>query len=186
MPKKVKSLIFKIFISILILWGSASFFLFPVIDFFNWLMLALSLISVFLVFTSRGRDFLFIIFNFSLIYSLNNLVYVGNLPQWVLIIGLALIIVTGYIYAEGSFFKQTNNSLLHLFLYLILMLEISFSLSYWLINPLSKSMIFSLFSNLFFGLFSERTNFVGGDYKLYLYFALFALGLVFFTISWGR
>ncbi|TSC93459.1 MAG: hypothetical protein Athens101428_672 [Candidatus Berkelbacteria bacterium Athens1014_28] len=157
MPKKVKSLIFKIFISILILWGSASFFLFPVIDFFNWLMLALSLISVFLLFTSRGRDFLFIIFNFSLIYSLNNLVYVGNLPQWVLIIGLALIIVTGYIYAEGSFFKQT-----------------------------SKSMIFSLFSNLFFGLFSERTNFVGGDYKLYLYFALFALGLVFFTISWGR
>lgn len=186
MPKKVKTLLLKIFISVLLLWGSASFFLFPVIEFFSWFMLVIGLISVFLVFVSKGRDFLFIVFNFSLIYFLNNLAYVGNLPQWIFIFGLIFIIVTGYIYAEGSFFKQTDDSLLYLFLYLLLMLEISFSLSYWLINPLSKSMFFSLFANLFLGLFSEKADFVAGDYKLYLYFTLLALGLVFFTISWGR
>jgi len=184
----VKSLLVKITLMILILLGAASFFMFQTIMAFQWIFAFSSILAIIFYLKNSSSFFVIIVVSFSLSYLIFGLASTFGLPLWALFISLAglLSLIIYLVYSQLQINISNFNSIL--LFYLIITSEIILALSFWLVNPLTKSLILSIFSYLFSGyLLNESNNdniFI--DNRNYIYVALIIFILLLFTVSWGR
>lgn len=175
------------FISIfLIIWGAASFFVFPSLEFVQYLFLAFSIFAIIFALQKKLRYFTFIITCFSNVYGLYGLLFTYGLPVWIIMIGLAVIL--GFLYHQLSKDHVDENFLIYLSLFIVLCLEIFLTLSYYLVNPMTRSLIIVIFSHLYFGFVGSLSHdsIDSKNIYSYLYLSLFLLILVFLTVTWGH
>lgn len=185
---KVKNLAAKIILSFLVLWGAASFFVFPNLLIFEWGFLVVSLVSVYLIIKQQAEYFVLITIIISSAYFFYGVESAFGLPLWTILLGLILFLGATFWCLSRKLVKSENNFLLILIFFLLSMLEIYLALSYWLINPLTKSLIAGVFAYLFAGFLANVSdeNIIDGKFMIYIYIAIFTLLILVFTVSWGR
>ena len=185
---KVENLVEKLILIFLILWGAASFFVFPTLVIFEWSFLLVSLIVVYLVIAKRAEYFVLIDIIFSLTYFFYGLGSAFGLPLWVVLIGLAIVTGTVFWFLARKLIIINENFSLVLTFFLLSILELYLALSFWLINPLTKSLIIGIFTYVFTGYLANisEKNQVGRSFLGYIYTAVFVLLLLVLTVSWGR
>jgi len=184
----IKNLITRTYLILLLTWGVASFFLFSGLDVSIWPILSVSLISIFLVIYKTAKQFLLVYICFLLLYSIYGFQYVYNLPLWIAII--MLIILSSFLII--SLYNDQQRVLkylpLYVSLFVLINIELYLTLSFWLINPLSRSFIAALSVYIFSG-YLESTN--GNDFERnkfnnYLFTAAILLVILLLTSAWGR
>lgn len=185
---KVKNLTAKIVLSFLILWGAASFFVFPTLPVFQWVFLLISIFVAYFAIVRRYGYLVFIIITFSNSYSFYGLQSVNGIPSWLVLIGLAIVLALTFWFLGRQLVLNDENYSLVLTFFLISMLEIYLALSFWLINPLTKSLMMGIFAYLFAGYLMNISNDRTFDKKFYsyIYTAVIVLAILIFTVSWGR
>lgn len=183
-----KNLSSKIVLIFLILWGAASFFVFPTIQIFQWAFLIVSVLAVYFVLSQRSSYFILIQAVFSSSYFFYGLQSAYGLPLWSIILGLAVFftLIFHFLGEQLVFHSQHFNLITNFFL--ISMLEIFLALSFWLINPLTKSTIIGIFAYLFSGFLSNlsKDNIIGKNFYSYIYTAAILFFILVLTVSWGR
>ena len=185
---KVENLVAKSVLSFLVLWGVASFFIFPTVPFFEWAFLVVSLISIYLIFRQQAEYFVLINIIISSTYFFYGIESAFGLSLWLILLGLVLFLGATFWFLGQRLIKSENNFLLILVFFLLSMLEIYLSLSFWLINPLTKSLIIGIFAYLFAGFLENASddNTINKKFTFYIYTAIFTLLILIFTVSWGR
>ncbi|MCX6810762.1 MAG: hypothetical protein NTY30_03475 [Candidatus Berkelbacteria bacterium] len=185
---KVKNLTAKIVLSFLVLWGVASFFIFPTLPIFQWAMLLIALFTLYFTLTESSGYFVLILITFSSTYFFYGLQFAYGFPLWAILIGLGFFLVLTFWFLGRQLIANNGNFLLVLTFFLISILEIYLALSFWLINPLTKSLMMGIFSYLFAGYLSNisDTDTINNKFSIYLYIAIFTLLILVFTVSWGR
>lgn len=185
---KVENLSSKIVLVFLILWGAASFFVFPTLPAFQWAFFFISLLCVYFAVSSRSAYFVLINITFSSSYFFYGLLFAFNLPLWLILIGLAIFLGFTFWFLSRQLISSDENFLLVLMLFLISMLEIYLALSFWLINPLTKSLILATFSYLFSGylLNISGSDIIDKRFNIYVYSTVIVLAVLILTVSWGR
>lgn len=169
-----------------LLWGSASFFLFVSPDLIKIFVLVFAFVTMYLILAGTGDlpSLLFLLFvNLYAFYGLSS---TYNLPLFLVMIGLA--VVSGVCFYSFCRKMVSDNLALYTLLFIIFILETYLALSFWLINPLTRSTIIVIFVYLFSGyLLSAKTE--GLDFKSvrnYLLVAACLLLILILTVSWGR
>ena len=172
----------------LILWGTASFFVFSTFLNLGWVLLAVGLIAAYCAVTEQAGYFVLILITFYNSYFLYGLQSATELPLWLLLLILASVLGFTFFLLKQQFVSDNENSFLVLIFFLISMMEIYLSLSYWLINPLTKSLIMGVFSYLFAGYLANTHSdgVVDKKFYRYIYLAIIVLAALFFTVSWGQ
>jgi len=185
---KVENLAAKIVLSFLVLWGAASFFVFPSLLIFEWGFLLISLISIYLIIKQQAEYFVLITIIFSGVYFFYGLESAFGLSLWMILFGLILFLGLAFWFLGRKLLKSKDNFHPILVFFLLSMLEIYLTLSYWLINPLTKSLIIGIFAYLFAGFSSSVSdeNIIDRRFMVYIYTAIFTLLILIFTVSWGR
>ena len=184
---RIKNVIKKAVLVLLLFWGSASFFLFVSHDLVKLLILVLSLLSLYFIFSSSGEFILLLFLNFINLYAFYGLLFTYNLPLYLVMIGLVLMSGSTF-YILGRKMISSSNFNLYILFFIILILEIYLTLSYWLINPLTRSFIVAIFIYLFYGFITstESQKFENKSFTSYIYITIIVLLVLIFTISWGH
>jgi len=184
---KSSNLISKAVLSFLLIWGAASFFLFPSFPLIKWFVLGLSTLAFLLIFFKSGDFFLFILASFSNLYAFYGLLFTYNLSLWLVLIGVVIIFSTIFLILSPKIIPDRDRLPLFLAFFFILVSEVFLALSFWLVNPLTRSLIVALFVYIFFGFLSSLKGeiFAGRNFRLYVYFATVVLLLLVLTVSWG-
>ena len=102
---------------------------------------------------------------------------------------LAILLVFGYFfyYTEQRIGILGNKRLIYLILFSLITLEVFFALNYFLISPLSKSLIISIVSYLFIGFcYSVLAKHEDSKLITYLILAVVLIASVFLTSIWGN
>lgn len=185
---RVENLIGKILLVFLILWGAASFFIFQTLPAFEWAFLAVSLIATYFTLRQRAEYFILTTIIFSGSYLFYGIESTYGLPLWLVLIGLIVVFGAAFWFLGQRLVASRENFLLVLTFFLISILELYLTLSFWLINPLTKSLIMSVFSYIFVGYISNISENENVDRKFfaYVYTAIIVLSILVFTVSWGR
>jgi hypothetical protein len=172
---------------LLIIWGSASFFLFSSFPLIKWAVVLISLLAVYLVLASVGELLLLFLINFTTTYAFYGLLFSYNLPVWFIMIGIIAVSAVTFILLSGKILTESSRFVLMVMFYVISMIELYLTLSYWLVNPLTRSLIMSVFVYIFVGFLSSIKGniFVGRSFRTYLFFAILVMIMLLFTMSWG-
>ena len=180
-------IISKAILLLLIIWGSASFFLFSSYPLIKWAVVVISILAVYLVLVGVGEFLLLFLINFTTTYALYGLLFSYNLPLWLIMIGIIIVSALTVIILSGKILTENSHFLLMMVFYVISMIELYLTLSFWLVNPLTRSLIMSVFVYIFVGFLSSIKGdlFAGRSFRAYIYFAILVMIMLLFTISWG-
>ncbi len=119
-------------------------------------------------------------------YAFYGFLFQYNLPNWLVMVGILLIFGYLFLYTEQRIGILGNKRLIYLFLFSLISLEVFLALAFFLINPLSKSLIMAVVSYVFVG-FCYVVLAKHDDNKLstYLTVALISMFMVFISSGWG-
>ena len=182
-----KQILLKGVLILLLSWGCFSFFIFSTPFLVKWFVLFLSLVSFYLILIDFGNLFLAVFLNFVNIYGFYGFYFTYNLPLVPVMIGLAITTsIIYYLLIRKNIVHDDQN--LYVIFFLIYILEIFLALSYWLINPLSRSLIILIFVYIFVGysLSAKNDHFRAKKFWPYLFISLLTLIILLLTVSWGR
>jgi hypothetical protein len=184
---RVKKFVLQFLSVFLIIWGAASFFVFPTLQFVQIAIVVLSVSAIILLLFKRSGYFGFIITIFTNIYALYGILFTYGLPVWSVM--LLLVVIFAFCFYTNFHNLFGNHFIIYLSLFLILNLEIFLTLSYYLVNPMTRSLIMVIFSHLFYGYMTsidEKNVLDVKNLYSYIYSASIILIFLFLTISWGR
>lgn len=182
-----KQLVSKGVLILLLSWGCFSFFIFSAPSLIKWFVFLLSLLSIYLILVGFGNLFLAVFLNFVNIYGFYGFYFIYNLPLTPIMFGLAFTtLIIYYLLIRKNIAHDDQN--LYVVFFLIYILEIFLALSYWLINPLSRSFIILIFVYIFVGysLSAKSDHFRSKKFWPYLSISLLSLVILLLTVSWGR
>lgn len=184
---RIKNVIQKAVLLLLLFWGLASFFLFVSHDLVKLFVVVFSLLSLYFIFNSRGEFALLLFLNFINFYAFYGLLFTYNLPLYLVMIGLIFVSGSTFYILGRKMISNSNFNLYTLF-FILLMLEIYLVLSYWLINPLTRSFIITIFIYLFYGFITsvKDQKFENKSFRGYIYITVIILLVLVSTISWGH
>lgn len=179
----------KKFLSVfLLIWGAASFFVFPTLQFVQIAIITVAVACILLLFFGRGRYYIFIVTFFTNIYALYGILFTYGLSVWlVMLLLVAVVSLNFYLYLFLEF--PSESTILYLVLFCVLNLELFLGLSYYLVNPMTRSLIMAVFAHLYYGFLTsivEDKKIDFSNLSLYIYSVSAILLMIFFTISWGR
>ena len=183
---KVKGISSKIFLALLILAGAASFFIFPTLPIVQWLVVVISFVSVLLLLLDYSPEFVFIVTNFITVYAIYGVLFTYGFPLWVVILAVAMLSAVCSIIIPSVI--SNENKLLYAVYYALVISEIYLALSFWLVNPLARSLIVAVFAYLFVGFNKSqiKEHFDKKNFLTYLYVSLFSILLMLSTVTWGH
>lgn len=177
----------KVLLTIIILWGTVSFLSTGPTALLSVLTVILSIFGIFFVIFDVAPIFLLIFLSFLTSFALYNFLFQFNLPVWAIM--LAILIVFGYFfyYTEQKIGILGRKRLIYLVLFSLLTLEVFFALNYFLISPLSKSLIIASISYLFIGFcYTVLAQHEDKRLRTYLILASTMIVLIFMTSIWGN
>jgi len=184
----IKNLVTKTYLILLLIWGVASFFLFSGLNISIWPVLTVSLISIILVIYKTAKQLLLVYINFLLLYSIYGFQYVYNFPLWIAII--MIVVLSSFLII--SLFNDHQRILkffpLYVSAFVLINIELYLTLSFWLVNPLSRSFIAALSVYIFSGYLESTSgdSFKQDKFNSYLFTAAILLVILLLTSAWGR
>lgn len=184
----IKNLIAKTYLILVLIWGVASFFLFSGLRISVWPILVVSLISVILVIYKTAKQFLLVYICFLLLYSIYGFQYIYNFPPWVAILMLVILSALLILSLYNDHQRVLKFLPLYVSLFVLINIEMYLTLSFWLVNPLSRSFIAALSVYVFSGYLesTNEDNFERNKFNNYLFTAVALLAILLLTSSWGR
>jgi len=142
----------KILLSIILLWGLFSFYY---LNQDNWTivtpMILLSVLGLIFIFREMSAIFLLLLLSFTTSYAFYVFLFLFSLPSWLIMIGILVIFGYLFTYTEQKIGILGNKRLIYLVLFSMIILEVFLSLGYFLINPISQSLIITAISYFFVG-----------------------------------
>jgi len=175
----------KFLLSLIILWGLVSFYQLNQSSPTKILIIAFGVFALILTIMETAPMFLLIYLSFTTAYAFYGFLFQYNLPVWLIMLGLLTIFGYVYLYIEQKIGILGNKRLIYLVLFCIIILEIFLGLSYFLISPLSKSLIIAIVSYLFVGFSYTVLAKHSGKLATYVLIALSTIVMLFISSSWG-
>lgn len=175
----------KFLLSLIIIWGIVSFYQLNQNPSTKILIIAFGVLALALALMETAPIFLLIYLSFTSAYAFYGFLFQYNLPVWLIMLGLLTIFGYVYLYVEQKIGILGNKRLIYLVLFCIIILEIFLGLSYFLISPLSKSLIIAIVSYLFVGFSYTVLAKHSGKLATYVLIALSTIVMLFISSSWG-
>jgi len=176
----------RILLSLIVAWGIVSFWLVNQASFARILITIMGALCLVFVWYEVAPIFLLIFSSFSVAYALYGFLFQYGLPIWLIM--LAILVIFGYlfVYTEQKLGILGDKRLIYLILFSILTLEIFLVLNYFLISPISKSLIISIVSYVFVGFcYTVLAKHTDNKFSTYLAVATAVITVVFMTSIWG-
>lgn len=175
-----------ILLSLIIIWGAASFFFVSNDLAIQITVLVLALVSLGFTFFEIMPIFLLIFLSFTTAYSLYGFYFLFNFPLWLVM--LAILCIFGYIfvYNEQKIGILGNRRLIYLVLFSLIVLEVFLTLNFYLVSPISKSLIISIVSYVFVGFcYTILAKHEDNKFSTYLIIASIAIAAILASSVWG-
>jgi hypothetical protein len=142
-------------------------------------VLILAIVTVYLIWK---RDFatlpiLFLVYTGS--YFLYQLLFSKSWPIYIIL--LALFAILWLIF---PLFHIKSSHGLYFFLFVLVLFEVFVALSYWLVNPISRSLIMATTAYLYGGWLTSL-DMKKTDLNRYFIFAILSFVIILFTMRWG-
>ena len=176
----------RILLSLIVAWGIISFWLVNQASFARIFITILGVLCLVFVWYEVAPIFLLIFSSFSVSYALYGFLFQFGLPIWLIM--LAILIIFGYlfVYTEQKLGILGDKRLIYLVLFSILILEVFLVLNYFLISPISKSLIIGTVSYVFVGFcYTVLAKHTDNKFITYLIVAASVITVVFMTSIWG-
>jgi len=184
----LKSPLLRKFLLLLTLgWGIATFAVVNISSpYLIILLLVISLPAVVFIFTESSPLYLLILLSFTSSYASYVFLFQYSLPVWLVMIAILVIFGFLFFYIEQKIGILGNRRLIYLVLFSLIQLEVFLILSYFLIDPVSLSLIIASMSYLFLGFcYTILAKHEDKSFVTYLVFALVIISAVFLFSQWG-
>ena len=176
----------RIILTLIVLWGTISFWFSITGSITVYTIILLSILSVVLIFLEKGSIFILIYSSFLVSFALYNFLYQYSLPYWLVMIIILSVFSYLFYFTEQKIGILGNKRLIYLVLFSLITLEIFFVLNYFIVSPLSKSLIISVISYVFVGFcYSVLAKHQSNNIKTYLLVSIGLIALVFASSIWG-
>jgi len=174
-------------LSLILSWGVFTFYWTNPGNWFQLISIFLiGVVCLFLIWREYSPVFILLFLSFTSSYSFNVFLAQMNLPVWLIMVALLIIFGYLFIYLEQKIGILGNKRLIYLILFSLITLEIFLSLTYFLISPISQSLIIATTSYLFVGFcYTILAKHVDNKFSTYLIISGIVILLVFLTSSWG-
>lgn len=141
----------KILISLILFWGLANFWLINPLLVVTVAITAIGVLCLFYTWYEVSPIFILIYLAFTSSYAFYGLLFQYSAPLWLVMI--AIMVIFGYLftYTEQKIGILGNKRLIYLILFSLVILQVFLALSYFLINPLSQSLLIATVCYLFIG-----------------------------------
>lgn len=177
----------KVLLSLIILWGIGSFWALSQNSLSSISVSVVGLLCLIFTFYEIAPIFLLIFLSFVTSFALYGFLFQFNLQPWLIMLAILIIFSYFFVYTEQKIGILGNKRLIYLLLFSIITLEVFFTLNYFLISPLSKSLIISIISYLFIGFcYTVLAKHDDNKIQTYLLIAGVMIGLIFSTSIWGN
>lgn len=151
------------------------------------LVTMMGILAFILVLIEKAPIFILIFLSFLISFSLYSFLFQFNLPVWLVMILILILFGYFFYYTEQRIGILGNKRLVYLVLFSLVTLEVFFALNYFLISPLSKSLIISTISYLLIGFcYTILAKHDDKRLKTYLFIATAMIVFVFVTSIWGN
>lgn len=176
----------RVFLSLVLVWGVLSFWLINQAFFAKLSITFLGTLCLIFVIYEIAPLFLLIFLSFIVSYTLYGLLFQLSLPIWLVMIIILLIFSYLFVYMEQKIGILGNKRLIYLVLFSIIIMEVFLALNYFLISPISKSMIISIISYVFIGFcYTILAKHTDNKFQNYLLIAFVLIIIIFTTSIWG-
>ncbi|MEI8143366.1 MAG: hypothetical protein WCG48_01965 [Candidatus Berkelbacteria bacterium] len=170
---------------VILAWGTWSFFVVNQMPLAKVLVLLLAFISFIFIIFEISPIFILISLSFMTAYSLYSFLLQLGLPLWVLMIAIFVLFGFLFTYTEQKIGILGNKRLIYLVLFSLIILEVFLILSYFLINPLSQSLIIAAISYLFIGFcYTVLARHEDNSFGTYIFYTLLVIFLVLVSFGW--
>ncbi len=145
------------------------------------LVIVLGLVSIYLIFTRSFPNLPILFLVFTGCYFLYEQFFAHSWPIYLILTFFFVIL-----WLIFPIFHIKINHGIYFFLFVLTLFEVFVALSYWLVNPMTRSMIMAITAYLFGGWLLNLEN---KDNKLmngYYFYALVAFLTILLTSHWGR
>jgi hypothetical protein len=187
MPFLRNHLLRKIILTIVLSWGCLSFYLTNNQNLVSTvLVIFISVLGLVSIWRETSAIFTLILLSFVSAYAFYTFFLQFDLPLWLLMV--SVLIVFGYLftYTEQKIGILSDKRLIYLVLFSLVILEIFLTLSYFLINPISQSLIIASICYLFVGFcYTVLAKHPGNSFSTYLVLTSVIIISVFLTSSWS-
>jgi len=177
----------KIILIVILVWGCLSYYL---ANSQNQIAVALivfiSILGLISILKETSAIFTLILLSFISAYAFYTFFLQFDLPLWLLMV--SIMIVFGYLftYTEQKIGILSNKRLIYLVLFSLVILEVFLVLSYFLINPISQSLVIATVSYLFIGFcYSVLAKHKDSSFTTYLIVASLVTIAIFLTSGWS-
>jgi len=177
----------KILLTLILAWGFLTFYLQNSgVTTLIVLISIISLVGLVSIWRESSAIFILILMSFMVSYSFYIFLFQLALPVWIVM--LAILLVFGYLfsYTEHRIGILGKKRTIYLVLFSLIVLEVFLVLSYFLINPISQSLIISAICYLFVGFcYTVLAKHTDNKFITYVIFTFISIVLVYLTSSWG-
>lgn len=177
----------KFILSAILLWGTVTFYLSNGQNqLFVILIVFVSIFGLFAVWKEFSAIFTLILLSFFSAYAFYTFFLQFDLPLWALMISILVVFSYLFTYTEQKIGILSNKRLIYLVLFSLVILQVFLILSYFLINPISQSLVIAAVSYLFIGFcYTILAKHESHSFVTYLIVASIMILLVFASSSWG-
>jgi hypothetical protein len=177
----------KILLSIILAWGTMSFYLVNKDTLvLIYLILIIALFGLFYIWKEKSAIVSLILLSFTSAYAFNVFMFQIKIPFWLIMIGVLLVFGYLFTYTEQKIGILGNKRLIYLVLFSLIILEVFLALSYFVISPTNQSLIIAAISYLFVGFcYTVLAKHVDNNFITYIIITALAISLVFLTSTWG-
>ncbi len=177
----------KTLISLILAWGmSVVYFLNKDNYLFLSFMFLFSLWGIYYIWKEKSAIFLLILLSFTSTYAFLIFLLQYNLPVWLAMVGVLIVFSFLFFYTEQRIGILGNKRLIYLVLFSLIILEVFLALTYFLIDPISQSLIIAVMSYLFIGFcYTVIAKHTDNKFLTYVIFASVAILVILITSSWG-
>jgi hypothetical protein len=173
-------------VSILI-WGGWSFYYINQANtFLVILMSAAVILSLYSIWQEYSVVFNLIFLSFIATYAFNVFFSQLNIPFALIMVGVLTVFGFLFIYTEQKIGILGNKRLIYLVLFSLIIAESFFTMSYFLLNPITSSLVIATISYLFVGYcYTVIAKHEDNKFFTYVFFTILSLAVIFLTSKWS-
>lgn len=180
--KKIRVLI----LLLILIWSSVMFWLLNTQFLANSLMVFASFLCLFAIIFERATHFVIIYLAFITADSMYNLMFVNNLPIWLIMLGILLVYLYLYACLEQKIDIIDKEKGAILVVYSLISTEVFLFLGYFFISPINRSMLLALTVYLLYGFSNSLANNHNIKFfKSYILVFIIVFVTMILTASWG-
>lgn len=173
-------------LALIVIWGSASFWLVFQSLLIQVVVIIFSVLSLIFIWLDIMPVFLLIFLSFTASYSLYGYLFQFGLPIWLVMLAILIIFGYLYLYNEQKIGILGNQRLIYLLLFSIISMQVFLALNYFFINPVSKSLIMATVSYFFVGFtYTVLAKHEDNSLRAYMLVAGAVIALIFLTSIWS-